>query len=188
MKCASVAAVCLLAISIQAGQFVNLGFEDANCSEGSGGGPVSEMLPGWRIFYGTNEQFGIGFNAIPDSGYISSVYDRHQFPTIEGQYSLAVRNSLGGPSWVFEQQGDVPPGTRMLSYTGTVWTVKANGAVVPPIIRPVNGAAINQVFYDFSNYAGKTITLDFVSASESQDPLAQSAGGLLDSIAFVVCH
>jgi hypothetical protein len=59
---------CGISIS-EAGQFINLGFEDANYSgdprDMSGGGFVSNLLPGWRLFYGTNEQFGLGFNAIP---------------------------------------------------------------------------------------------------------------------------
>ena len=185
--------VCLFLCRIpicEAGQFINLGFEDANYSgdprDMQSGGLVSDLLPGWRLFYGTNEQFGVGFNTHPDSGYFSSIYNRYLFPTIEGQYSFEVRNPLGGPSWVLEQQGDVPPGTRMLSYTGTLWTVEVNGDEVPPIVRPLNGGAISQVFYDFSEFAGKPVKLDFVSAIQSQDPFGQEASGALDSITFIV--
>ena len=63
---------CGISIS-KAGQFINLGFDDANYSGNQSdmhsGGPLSDLHPGWRLFYGTNEQFGIGFNLVVDSGF-----------------------------------------------------------------------------------------------------------------------
>jgi len=119
---------CGISIS-KAGQFINLGFEDANYSgnpmDTQSHGLVSDLLPGWRLFYGTNEQFGVGFNLFVDTGYYSSIY--YWLNDIQGHaYYFGVVNALGGPSWVLEQQGDVPPGTRMLSYTGSLWTVEVN--------------------------------------------------------------
>ena len=50
----------------EAGQFINLGLQDANYSgnpmDMQSGGLLSDLLPGWRLFYGTNEQFVIGFH------------------------------------------------------------------------------------------------------------------------------
>jgi len=118
---------------------------------------LATSSPAGVFFYGTNEQFGIGFNLVVDSGYYATLFNRFLVPSMEAQYSFHVRNPVGGPSWVLEQQGDVPPGTRMLSYTGTLWTVEVNGdVVVPATISPIS-PGIGQVFYDFSVFAVKPV-------------------------------
>jgi len=44
---------CRISVS-EAGQFINLGFDDANYSgiqsDMQSGGPLSDLLPGWRLF------------------------------------------------------------------------------------------------------------------------------------------
>ena len=156
---------CGISIS-KAGQFINLGFDEANYSgnpmDTQSGGPVSDLLPGWRLFYGTNEQFGVGFNLTPlggGGGYYSTLFNRY-WGAPEGQYAFKAATPEGGPSWKLEQQGDVPEGAKMLAYRGNLWTVEVNGNVIPPLLaEPYGYNLTNMIFYDISDWAGKSVTL-----------------------------
>jgi hypothetical protein len=179
--------VCLVLCRIpicEAGQFINLGFEDANYSGDPkdiySGGLVSDLLAGWRLFYGTNEQFVVGFNSpgpLEGGGRVATVYNWSLFPPLAGQYSFLVGNSLGGPRWVLEQRGEVPANAQLLSYRGSVWyapwTVEVNGTEIPRIPPPLSAFTTNVFFYNIADFAGKSVTLDFLSN-----------GGAIDSITF----
>jgi len=179
---------CGISIS-KAGQFINLGFEDANYSgdpRGPDYGLVSDLLPGWRLFYGTNEQFGVGLNVFIDSGYYATIFNRY-WGAPEGQYAFKAATPEGGPSWKLEQQGDVPEGAKMLAYRGNLWTVAVNGNVIPLLITGPNVYNLtNVVFYDISAWSGKSVTLDFISPNTSPDPFSKGGFGQIDSIAFIV--
>ena len=177
----------------EAGQFINLGFDEANYSgnpmDTQSHGLVSDLLPGWRLFYGTNEQFVVGFNSTPlggGGGYYSTIFNRY-WGAPEGEYAFKASTPEGAPSWKLEQQGDVPKGAKMLAYRGNLWTVAVNGNVIPLLITGPNVYNLtNVVFYDISAWSGKSVTLDFISPNTSPDPFSKGGFGQIDSIAFIV--
>jgi len=93
---------------------MNLGFDEANTNAVKYYGPVSDLLPGWQVFRGSEPLTNIYFNSLPlDSdamGLMKEPTPNHYylyFDTAQTPFSLV-------------QHGDIPAGaTKMVfAYSG----------------------------------------------------------------------
>jgi hypothetical protein len=178
--------------------FQNLGFDEAktnnipltNGPDGPmGTGLVAELLPGWRLFQGTNEVSTVDLNVLRNtSGFYRSLYGSQSIYAygLDGLYGLALSeptNSLGA----VVQRGDVPGDAYVLTlkYGGFPFVVQVNGAAIPPIYGPLPTAG-NFRYATFrlgAAYGGHNVELRFTQdSSPNTDPSRTQIISLLDSI------
>ncbi len=181
-----------------AGEFRNLGFEDANTNllsravdlgdgQVRGFGTPSVLLPGWDVYHGdAQETARIDFNPEVPPFIFAAVIERDYGNTgilanlAEGKFGY-----LGKPGvrpLALVQRGHVPSDAAVLSYRyyGVPHDILVNGTPLRSLTDSryqLDGIRVAQ--FDISPFAGQDVELRLVNAS---------AGGLsfLDSIAFAV--
>lgn len=191
----------LLAATFQlvAAPFQNLDFESAMTNAlvpvtpglGTGGTSlISDLLPGWQLYRGTNLLDTMGYN------YFTSPFAFTGGATLIGRdyvegfafeeklsLRLAVPGGLNPDPFILVQRGDIPEGARFLAFTyrWLPFTVSINGVDLPPSINPGSPTTI---FDDISQFAGQNVELSFRTSATS---LSGSTGWHdLDSIAFLI--
>lgn len=182
-----------VAINLVAEPFRNLGFEDAQTNSirsnfGSVTGPVNELLPGWNLLYNDQQVSTMGFNStqIGLDGSLPALFNHRSdlataFPP-DGTYGFALSFS-GSGAFTLSQRGDIPVGSRFLFYkarnTGPGVAIDGKPLQLLQGLFPIDECPRN-LWFDISEYAGKTVDLQFFLA---QNP----PGGrteFLDSIGF----
>src|SRR4030095_7179667 len=90
-----------ISLTTEGAPFQNLGFDEATTNNvsfnpeipGTGVGPISELLPGWDLFWGTRHLGGLGYNQVTAGLNYASVYDTNSpylhYP-VDGLYSLGL--------------------------------------------------------------------------------------------------
>lgn len=106
------------------GNFVNLGFESANLTPTPPGGfggfvPISEGLPGWSGFLGTDQRSSVWHNNLTLGGANISILGPQWTPTsiIEGSYTVVLQAGLLSSTFVdasISQTGLIPIGSQSI--------------------------------------------------------------------------
>src|SRR5437879_4086489 len=80
------------------GTFVNLDFESANIPPGTPPGTVvavSDALPGWTCYIGTNQVTAIHYDDISLGAAAITIHDRNSFePILQGNYTVLLQGSF----------------------------------------------------------------------------------------------
>jgi hypothetical protein len=190
-----IAVDCLLAVwlvaSCLAGEFQNLGFDDAANLGGApdprGGFPVEVALPGWTLRSGGEQHLGIVVNLPMSSGLFSGVNE----PIAETRFALLLlRESTNVPPFTLEQSGTVPPNSKYLvyRYRGGDLVVQVNGVTLSAMNYPPNHFAslTTNLVYDVSAFAGQEVKLAFIGpVGPFIFPGTTSTWAAIDSIRFV---
>lgn len=193
-----ISVVCAAAASFQ-----NLGFDEAVTNNsiptdprerpiyGDGLGPPEEMMPGWRIFSGTNSVKWIGLNqtplgydyatlvnATPPQGFVWPVEGLYSFDLVPGSFPITLL-----------QSGEIPAGSKSIQFLsyGSPVQLEVSGSLVPlfysalpfdPRIPDYNQPSI--AMGDISPFAGQTVELKFTAILG----FAQNPTHGMDSISF----
>jgi hypothetical protein len=187
-KIAVIGCILVLACSLagRAGQFQNLGFDEPDPSVlvtnefglVSGEGPVSKVLPGWSLSYGTNI-LPVDVNMIFGSEVpYASIFNVGYF--VKSGFALEFFVwATNPPPWRLEQAGTIPSDARFMVYRSykSELQVNLNGQVIPPLNPPAPGASPygispypTNLVYDFAKFAGQDVTLAFVGPFGGRDP------------------
>jgi hypothetical protein len=180
----------------QADPFRNLDFEMVNTSSiQSGQGPISDLLPGWQLSYGSVPITQIGFNC--STGIVSREAYRQfeylkDYPVL-GDHVLYFAYGYGewGPysPYTLTQRGDIPEGVVSLNFQGVYddfWNVGMYTALTGIRSVSLNGTIVDP--FDISSFAGeKDVELSLSIFSPAGDPISSwYAPAVLDGISFVV--
>jgi len=174
------------------GNFVNLGFESANLTPtppgGSGGFvPISQGLPGWDGYLGTNQRSSVLHNNLTIGGANISILGSQWTPSsiLEGGYTVALQAGGFSSSFVnasISQTGLVPFGSQSIFFkaAGINFSVSFGGqdlSLIPVVVEN------NYTLYggDISQFANQSGLLTFTSLSV---PTNQFNTVYLDSIQF----
>lgn len=177
------------------GTFVNLNFESANLPvlfPGQQGGlvPVTNALPGWQAFLGTDPQSTVWYNTptISSDAVIWIVGPNFQFwNPIEGNFTVALAAGSGGTGFLsasLSQTGLVPSTTKSLQakiVTGPEDFVFSLGGVAIPMYALSISPDYTLYGGEVSAFAGQTAELRITAPSMPSDPFY---GFRLDSIVF----
>ncbi|MGD0649805.1 MAG: hypothetical protein ABSA97_01450 [Verrucomicrobiia bacterium] len=195
--CSFVLYVSCTSVLWASGTFTNLDFESATLVPISGdphnGVYLSEALPGWNGFSGTNQLDWILYdNAFLDSTGIALWSSSGAFPVIQGNYTLSLEAGLQlGSSSIsadasLSQTGLVPVGTKSLSFLANAFgpfAVSLGGSSLNLVSSPVTGQNYSLYEADISSFAGQAAELTFTVFA--QNPYEGQLHGLtLDSIEF----
>jgi hypothetical protein len=161
--------------------FRNLGFDEAITDNvtfnpqfpGTGVGPISDLLPGWDLLYGTTPLSSIGINLFTGEPNYASLFDRnndYQAIPVEGRYALGLTPGPGFNNgaiiqYTLTQTGDVPPGTKFIQFLdiNNVLELRVNGGLVPLYLSSIPGIPNPVSFGDISAYAGQEVKLEFTT-------------------------
>jgi len=177
------------------GTFQNLDFESANLpvlASGQFGGfvPVSDALPGWRVFYGANvtPESTVAYNGITISTRNASILGPNYIPQslgetiIEGQFMPFLQAGVARdlPDVTIEQTGLVPVSAQSLQFKvglnnqigigrDTNFLVSLNGQTLSLVAL---GATATYASYgvDVTSFAGQVSDLRFTSYSTVARP------------------
>jgi len=161
--------------STKAGQLLNLGFEEAATNNVQfftdlggrvyGVGTIGDLLPGWKVFQGTNELSTILYKRAPiDGGDITVLLKDESGGSFgdvrEGNYDLLIGGTI--KPLTLRQTGEIPAdaGYLMFRQFPFLFTPMVNGQVLP--IASADIPAPYHVQYLIAPYAGQTVDLDFV--------------------------
>ena len=191
---------CLIAgvLPAHAAALQNLGFDSAitntiTVDQGVSYGPVSDLLPGWQLFQGSNQVSSIGYDLNPIGLGVASIYDASSqgFPApVSGKYSLGL---YPGYNLLFDYQpfslvqtGDIGANiqsVRFINY-GSPFELRVNGTPIsltyeyqPGNTDPDTRLAV--VTGDLSAFAGQTVQLKFTTLD-----MAGSVVNGLDDLQF----
>src|SRR5262249_37041500 len=158
-------------------------FESANIQPGQIPGqfvPVSDALPGWKCYIGTNQVGSIAYDAVAITvgpGALISIHDTNSpyLHVLEGSYSVALQPGNPPPTIfpAIAQVGTIPSGARSLRFYDqySIPTVEFGGqqlGLVSLATTPTYGI----YGVDVTAFAGQTGELRF------------TGGGELDNISF----
>jgi hypothetical protein len=177
-----------------AAPFQNLGFDEANTNnmipENPIVGYVSDLLPGWQLYKGTNLQNTLFLNTEFDTPY-ASLFDHSEhayssdFPP-EGPYAIVFWGTrLGSMPFSLVQKGDIPQNAVFVK-----WRTRDY-----PFLLNVNGEHIRDLFpigipwnapeeqtFDISKFAGQNVELKLTTYPPGITP---GDYHFLDSIQFM---
>ncbi|MDA1276326.1 MAG: PEP-CTERM sorting domain-containing protein [Verrucomicrobia bacterium] len=177
------------AASTKGGPLRNLGFEEAITNnvqfftnflgDVHGVGPITDLVPGWQVFQGTNAVTSIWFNG-PVGGngdIIVTLNDEglRGFPGVrEGKFDLFVGGTLR--PLTLRQTGEIPADAGYLVFNQSpfLFTPFVNGEPLP-----IASADSPHPFL-IAPYAGQTVELAFALASPGS-----FSGGTIDDIRFL---
>ena len=174
--------------------FVNLGFESANLTpipQGQFGTfvPISQALPGWMRFLGTNPVSSVLQNNYALGSPNISIFGPNWTTAqgiIEGQYTVLLQGGVGSGDTSLLQTGLVPIGSQSLRFKASGgnnfpvnFTVSLSGQQLSPL--PLSSGP-NYTLYgaDISAFSGQAGELKFTALSYTIGP----NNLLLDSIVF----
>ena len=198
MRCVRVAVAVGAFPALGQSSFQNLDFESALIDQAQPPGFVSitDALPGWSVYYGTNQQTQVLFNVVEHGGTVvdllgangSSLTDSYR--SIQGGFSVLLQGGVIGGAVLYptpasiRQMGLVPVGSHSIMFKaqpedGTL-TVSLGGVTVPYFALSTGP---NYTLYggDVSAFAGQTVELDL---SLSRAPGADYSNLNVDSIEF----
>ncbi len=188
----------LNAVIGQAAPFINLGFEDANTNRVREGfdygpkGPAEDLLPGWKLFWRTQEVTQIGLNQGPPDNpdRVETLLSSPR--ALVGSYSLEVYPPHGPAidpfpdqfHYSLTQRGDIPPDAKYLyfAFKDGPWIASINGEDVA--LGQMGSGNILYAAGDVSKFAGQTVDLAFRTASPTAIPFV-GTHFVLDNIFFV---
>ncbi|CAN5442507.1 hypothetical protein BH09PLA1_BH09PLA1_10820 [soil metagenome] len=166
---------------VLAAPFVNLDFEQATVVHTDPNFPpaidAAAAFPGWIARVGDSIRTNVTYNYRGGGQAVISLYDRPAsdigFPLLQGQYmAVLISDSAFGSSASLAQTGDVPAGTRSITFLGEA------GRGAPSLL--INGTAISTVNLtgnnglgqpakfgaDLTPFAGQTVELRLSSISQ----------------------
>jgi hypothetical protein len=179
---------------VHAAPFENLGFDGANLRNLSvepgpvlrGTGPAQELLPGWQLSLGGKPQTTLGLNLdLLAGGYATLISadqsDFFHFHVTGGFALRLVGNSASDSTFSLTQRGDIPEGTRLLSYTfgDSPFRVSINGTDLTPVSQSSNSQQ-----FDIAPFAGQTVNLAFSTLPPAMPN--EPAVSYIDSITLTV--
>jgi len=159
------------------GTFQNLDFESATIQQTQTPGDVSatSALPGWTVYYGTNQQATVWYNqAALGSTHVDLLGTNGVpagFKSIEGEFSVLLQGGVSGSgpnlfatAASIKQMGVVPLGSRSIIFKALgepgTFTVSID-AVNISYFALSNGPGYTVYGGDISSSAGKTAELEF---------------------------
>lgn len=170
------------------GSFQDLDFESANLStipSGQYGGsvPISDALPGWTGFIGTNQvSTALQNNLTLGSPSIDILGPDFGFGIIEGQYSLALQGGSGSTNFSasVSQTGLVPQNAQSLQFKALIsWSLVVSLGGQNLSIMPLQTGE-NYTLYgaNISQFAGQDEVLTITTLGGASNP------DYFDSIVF----
>jgi hypothetical protein len=189
---------CAVITGSSAGEFRNLGFDEANTNNVTvggypdlGTGSVADLLPGWQLYFGdqqlsqTEFMFGDPFDLSLVAVFGRSLRDFYIPFELDGSYALYYQGYYPHTeTFRLEQQGEVPVASPYLTirerYEGRPFGVSINGSALPLVSQGVARGGY-QLTYDVSGYAGQTVILTLTTPPFN---VFGSGSGYLDSLAF----
>ncbi len=187
-------------MALAQGNFTDLDFEAAQLPFPPSSQPqtisVSRALPGWSLFFWSQQETSMYYNNISAGGPAASLIDENFRDTydgsvVDGSYSLILYAGGGAsnPSWI-SQSGTVPTDSMSLQFVSfagqdsTHLQVFFGGTSLA--YRPLRAFSPGYTVYgaDISQFAGQSGELKFVVPSWPQIPYLNHA--ILDDIQFVV--
>ena len=200
MRIAAIALAIALLPSLSGGApFRNLGFDevntnavDFNAGPVSGQGSTGELLPGWQLYHGDTPVTMMGFNFLPTTGDLATVFNHdpqspwRAYPPIDGRYGLCLQEVAGSEAYTLIQTGEIPEGTRFLSYffIQNPMSLSINGEAITP--DPTYSDFAEQVVRDVSRFAGKEVELRLTTISSRLGAIPPRSDQYIGPIAFVV--
>ena len=159
---------------IHAAPFRNLDFEEANTnSTREGSGPITDLLPGWQIYEGTNVVGTIGYNYRPLGIGYGTLIPRDQATnygpvSLSGNYAIYLLPKTGA-SYSLVQRGDIPADARALAFVG-FGSILGFGSQGIRLEASVNGTTLTFLTgfqeWDVSAFAGQTAELKLTLPGE----------------------
>jgi hypothetical protein len=188
LLCVAPISICVSACA--QGTFVNLNFESANLPilfPGQYGGqvPVTNALPGWQAFLGTDLQSTVWYNeATIGSAAVWVVGPNFEFwSPIEGNFTVLL-TAGGGNSASISQTGFIPSATKSLQariVTGPENFHFSLGGVMIPMSELSSNPDYTLYGGDVSAFANQIAELRITAPTTPSNP---SYGFRLDSIVF----
>lgn len=205
--CLSVLASCAVSFALRADPFRNLGFDEANTNTATlftqpfgqgltGYGPIGDLLPGWRLYQGTNPVTTVGYNAVSFvwvDGYVT-LFSKGEYPQamfeVDGIYGLQIVGKLlNQPEFSLAQSGLIPADAKVLYYRYRFSTllVELNGQPLQTINGYGNGLSVpysvepTVAGFDVSQFAGQTAEIKFTTQGGLSAPVT-----CLDTVWFAV--
>jgi len=163
------AGLVLLSANGIAAPFRNLDFEEANTNSTfflpsglpsfyEGVGPVADLLPGWKLFHGTNQLDTVGYNL--HNGPLFTLIDRffvegHIEPGLIQAFGIFIDS--GDEEFSLFQRGDVPLDSRLLAFSGGLRNIGITLEVT--MNDRILGADPTFSGWDITSFAGQTVDL-----------------------------
>jgi hypothetical protein len=177
-------------------QFTNLDFEAARPGNETPGlfgrtGPVSELLPGWNLYFGSNLVDTVGYNSWVLSGAfpMATIFDSNAFFAsafeIEGTFAFRAITLRNGPRFILQQTGEIPEWARLMSMkvSRAPVSLRINDVLVPSL-ENLN-AADGYASFDISMFSDLEVDLELIAANGLETTFGTELA-FVDDIVFLV--
>jgi hypothetical protein len=177
--------------AVAQGTFQNLDFESANVGSLPASVAVSSALPGWSVYYGSDQQTEIGCNIVGTGSTLVLLQGLGSgYPIIDGNYSVLLQGGVTASAASISQTGFIAASDQTLLFkelgaipgSGNFAVLIGNQSI--PVEAVSTGTTVsggyNYTLYgaDISAWAGQTEQLTFSALEGNNNNF------LLDDISF----